>query len=154
MNDWAELGHASEPLPLLGPQRFARMENLARGTYSASLRVARSKARVLSFTWWSDRRNLTRRVLPVRERTPNRIVLEVQRFGRAKPGRLESMRAHLPRPAKRVTREQFCAGFTRTLAERFPDATVDSLRLHPISRILFPEFTRADACMKDRAPGR
>ena len=42
---------------------------------------------------WSDQRNLTRRILRVKERDENRILLEVQRFGNAKPGRLEFLRA-------------------------------------------------------------
>jgi hypothetical protein len=45
---------------------------------------------------WSDERNLTRRVLRVKENADDRIVLEVQRFGRAKPGRLEFLRTDSP----------------------------------------------------------
>src|ERR1700689_243072 len=37
----------------------------------------------------SEDKNLTRRVLRVKEQTPHHIVLEVQHFGRKKPGRLE-----------------------------------------------------------------
>lgn len=80
---------------------------------------------------WSDERNLTRRVLRVKERAEDRIVLEVQRFGRAKPGRLEFLRTDSPRAAGRITREQFRARFERVLKERFPDAVVDSLTAAP-----------------------
>jgi len=80
---------------------------------------------------WSDEKNLTRRVLRVKERSPDHIILEVQRFGRAKPGRLEFLRTDSPRPAGRITREQFRARLERILAERFPDATVDSLSAAP-----------------------
>ena len=80
---------------------------------------------------WSDERNLTRRVLHVRERSEDRIILEVQRFGRTKPGRLEFLRTDSPRRAERVTREQFRARLQRFLAERFPDATIDSLTAAP-----------------------
>ncbi|MGH9757556.1 MAG: hypothetical protein ACRD4M_07440 [Candidatus Acidiferrales bacterium] len=76
---------------------------------------------------WSDDRNLTRRVLGVKERSGNSVTLEVQRFGRSKPGRLEFVRTDAPRAASRVTREQFRARLRRILAERFPDATVDAL---------------------------
>lgn len=76
---------------------------------------------------WSNQRNLTRRVLQIREQTESRVVLDVQRFGRAKPGRLEFLRAESPRPPARTAREQFRARFRRFLAERFPDAAVDSL---------------------------
>ena len=80
---------------------------------------------------WSDERNLTRRVLRVKECAEDRIVLEVQRFGRAKPGRLEFLRTDSPRAAGRITREQFRARFERILKERFPDAVVDSLTAAP-----------------------
>ena len=80
---------------------------------------------------WSDDRSLTRRVLRVREQSQDRIVLEVQRFGRAKPGRLEFLRTDSPRAAARVNREQFRARFGRFLTERFPDAEIDSLSAAP-----------------------
>ena len=76
---------------------------------------------------WSDERNLTRRVLRVKERNEDRILLEVQRFGNAKPGRLEFLRTDSPRSAGRITREQFRSRLRRILSESFPDATVDSL---------------------------
>src|SRR6201987_1754423 len=75
---------------------------------------------------WSDEKNLTRRVLRIKERAGDRIVLEVHRLGRSKPGRLEFLRTDSPRPAGRITREQFRARFERVLAERFPDAIVES----------------------------
>jgi hypothetical protein len=67
----------------------------------------------------------------VKENADDRIVLEVQRFGRAKPGCLEFLRTDSPRPAGRITREQFRARFARILAEEFPDAVVDSLTAAP-----------------------
>lgn len=80
---------------------------------------------------WSEERNLTRRVLRVKEHSDDRIILEVQRFGRTKPGRLEFLRTDSARPAARITREQFRARLQRILADRFPDATVDSLTAAP-----------------------
>jgi hypothetical protein len=80
---------------------------------------------------WSDERNLTRRVLRVKECADDRIVLEVQRFGRAKPGRLEFLRTDSPRAAGRITREQFRVRFERIVKDRFPDAVVDSLTAAP-----------------------
>jgi hypothetical protein len=80
---------------------------------------------------WSDEKNLTRRVVRVKEHVADRIVLEVQRFGRSKPGRLEFLRTDSPRPAGRITREQFRARFNRILAERFPDAHSESLSAAP-----------------------
>jgi hypothetical protein len=80
---------------------------------------------------WSEDRNLTRRILGVKERSDDRVVLEVRRFGRAKPGRLEFVRTDSPRAAGRVTREQFRARFRRILCERFPDATIETLTTAP-----------------------
>jgi len=80
---------------------------------------------------WSDERNLTRRVLRVKEHSENQIILEVQRFGRAKPGRLEFLRKGSRRSPERITREQFRARFRRLLAERFPDAVVELLTAAP-----------------------
>ena len=58
---------------------------------------------------WSDERNLTRRVLQVKEQSAQRIVLEVQRFGNTRPGRLEFLRTDSQRAAGPVAREQFRA---------------------------------------------
>ena len=80
---------------------------------------------------WSDERNLTRRVLRMKEHSENQIILEVQRFGRAKPSRLEFLRKDSRRSPERITREQFRARFRRLLAERFPDAVVESLTAAP-----------------------
>ncbi len=80
---------------------------------------------------WSAESNLTRRILRVREQSQDRIVLEVRRFGRAKPGRLEFLRKDSPRAAGRITREQFRARLSRSLAEHFPDATIESLTAAP-----------------------
>ena len=80
---------------------------------------------------WSDERNLTRRLLRVKEWNPDRILLEVQRFGKAKPGQLEFLLRDNSRSAGRITREQFRARFARILAEKFPDSIVDSLTSSP-----------------------
>jgi hypothetical protein len=80
---------------------------------------------------WSEERNLTRRLLSVKKRDHDCMVLEVQRFGKARPGRLEFLRRDNSRSPGRVTREQFRARFARILAEKFPDSTVDSLTSSP-----------------------
>lgn len=41
---------------------------------------------------WSERFNLTRRVLAITDHSEQRLVLAVERFGRAKPDRLEFVR--------------------------------------------------------------
>jgi hypothetical protein len=80
---------------------------------------------------WSSERTLTRRVLGIKERSSDRLVLEVQRFGKSAPGRLEFLRASGSRTKGRISREQFRARFRRLLAEKFPDAQIDSLTAAP-----------------------
>jgi len=125
-NDWAALDRALSDLAASGSVEVREdgewLAELA--TLHFGLRVERKNPLV---HLWSDERNLTRRVLCVKENAGDRIVLEVQRFGRAKPGRLEFLRTDSPRAAGRITREQFRARFARILAEKFPDAVVDSL---------------------------
>ncbi len=110
---------------------------------------------------WSDQRNLTRRVLRVAESSPLQLILEVQRFGRPRSGRLEFIRSDAPRPPRRLGREQFRARFRRMLAEQFPDARADALSTaadlaHSLSgnytRGLLVEGSRAWAVM-GVAPG-
>jgi len=130
MNDWAELSDALEGITASGTAEIRED-----GEWLAELAAPRCELRLEGKSplvhLWSDKRNLTRRVLRVRERSQDRVVLEVQRFGRARPSRLEVVRAQSPRPAKRVAREQFCAGFTRILADCFPDATIEPLTASP-----------------------
>src|SRR5713101_7952512 len=90
--------------------------------------VRAQKDRVLVHIW-SDKGNLVRRVLRVAENTPERIVLEVQRFGESKPGRLEFLRADLERPERQVSREEFLSRFRELLAEHFPDEDLESLSI-------------------------
>jgi hypothetical protein len=80
---------------------------------------------------WSEARNLTRRIVRIREQSAELIVLEVRKFGRAKPVKLEFLRRETARPESRIGREQFRSRFERILAERFPDAIVDSLTTAP-----------------------
>ncbi len=79
---------------------------------------------------WSEERNLVRRVLRIAEEAAGRLVLEVQRFGKSKPGRLEFLSA-VGWPAGRVSREKFRARFRRLLAEQFPDEQIESLTSAP-----------------------
>lgn len=128
--DWAELGRALGEMASSGS-----VEVHEDGEWLAELMnlhcELRQEGRNSLVHLWSDERNLTRRILRVKERTPERIVLEVRRFGRAKPGRLEFLRADSPRSSGRITREQFRARLHRILAERFPDSEVDSLSASP-----------------------
>lgn len=78
---------------------------------------------------WSEHCNLTRRVLAVVDQTEIRVTLAVERFGRAKPDRLELLRREFQRPAQKMAREEFCEGLRRILAEQFPDDAVESLAI-------------------------
>jgi hypothetical protein len=130
MNDWAELGRALDAMAASG-----RGEVREDGEWLAELAGLRcelhSESRSPLVQLWSGECNLTRRVLGIRERSEDRIVLEVQRFGRAKPGRLEFLRMDSRRPAGRIVREQFRVRVRRFLTERFPDATIESLTAAP-----------------------
>ena len=130
MNDWAELDRALDAMVASGTTEVRED-----GEWLAELAALHcelhSRGKTPLVHLWSAERNLTRRILRVREASQDRIVLEVHRFGRAKPGRLEFLRTDSPRPAGRVTREQFRARFQRFLAERFPDATIESLTTSP-----------------------
>jgi hypothetical protein len=100
---------------------------------------------------WSGDRNLTRRVLSVRECSEERILLDVQRFGRTKPGRLEFLRTDQPRATGRITREQFRAHLRRVLVDRFPDATIESLTASPdLAHSFSGLYSRGRMCEESR----
>ncbi|MGH9774903.1 MAG: hypothetical protein ACRD50_08140 [Candidatus Acidiferrales bacterium] len=73
---------------------------------------------------WSESRNLARRVLRIAECSSAGIILEVQRFGNPRPGKLEILPAGAPRSERRMTREMFRSRFRRVLSEQFPDAEI------------------------------
>jgi hypothetical protein len=76
---------------------------------------------------WSQQFNLTRRVLAITDHSTERLALAVQRFGRAKPDRLEFLRVDFERSARTLSREEFRDHLKRLLAEQFPDETLESL---------------------------
>ena len=78
---------------------------------------------------WSDRFNLTRRVLAIADQSEQRIVLAVERFGRTKPDRLEFVRREFERGSRELSREEFRERLAQLLAEQFPDETVESLTI-------------------------
>lgn len=92
---------------------------------------------------WSTEGNLVRTIQRIAANEPGRIQLEVQRFGRAKPARLDFLQNTTPRAAARISREQFRARFGRMLAEQFPDARVESLTTAAdLKRSFSPLYTR------------
>ena len=76
---------------------------------------------------WSDARNLTRRLLDVKQQSSDRIVLEVQRYGHAKPGKLEFLIPAAPHAPVDIARERFRAKLWHVLEKNFPDAEIESL---------------------------
>src|SRR5580692_11867419 len=56
---------------------------------------------------WSENYNLTRRVLAITDHSEQRLALAVERFGRAKPDRLEFIRRDFERNARELSREEF-----------------------------------------------
>ena len=130
MNEWAELDRVLNTLVASGSAEVRED-----GEWLAELQglhcELRAQGKSALVHLWSDARTLTRRVLRVRQQSDDHIVLEVQRFGRSKPGRLEFLRTEYARPAGRISREQFRARLRRILTERFPDATVDTLTAAP-----------------------
>lgn len=80
---------------------------------------------------WSDRYNLTRRVLAITDHSQERLALAVERFGRTKPDRLEFIRVDFDRSARDISRDEFCERLSRILAEQFPDEILESLTISP-----------------------
>ena len=130
MDDWAELERALGEMAGSGAVEVREDGEWLAGLSALHYELRRSGKSALVHLW-SDERNLTRRIVGIKEQSSERLVLEVQRFGRARPARLEFLRTDSPRSAGRVTREQFRARFRRFLAERFPDSVVDSLIVSP-----------------------
>ena len=73
---------------------------------------------------WSDERNMVRRVLEA-ETSQDALVLSVQRFGQAKPSRLEILRHGDGRSpqARTVARRQYCKLLQKVLHRQFAELT-------------------------------
>ena len=80
---------------------------------------------------WSEQYNFTRRVLAITDQSDQRLALAVERFGRAKPDRLEFVRMDFERCARDISREESCARLSRILSEQFPDESLESLTISP-----------------------
>jgi hypothetical protein len=76
---------------------------------------------------WSEQHNSTRRVLAITGHSEQRLSLEVERFGRARPDRLEFVRLEFARPTREASRQEVCARLGRILSEQFPDDSLESL---------------------------
>src|SRR5215472_3746012 len=92
---------------------------------------------------WSERRNLTRRIVGVREQSSERIVLEVHRFGKRRPSKLAFLHRDTQRAPKLVSREQFRSRIERFLLDCFPDASISGITASAdLNRSFSPKFVR------------
>jgi hypothetical protein len=80
---------------------------------------------------WSEQFNLTRRVLAITDHSERRLALAVERFGRAKPDRLEFIRRDFERSASELSRGEYRDRLARLLVEQFPEETLESLTVSP-----------------------
>ena len=103
---------------------------------------------------WSPERNWVRRVVGIEEESAERLVLEVERFGRARPGKLV-----VARPRRRRTREgdrsgarrKFAAWLRRLVEREFPRSTLENLATSPdLTRSFSGLYARARLREADR----
>jgi hypothetical protein len=75
---------------------------------------------------WSEPYNLTCRVIAITDHSDARLILAVERFGRARPDRLEFVRVNFEPSAGELSREEFCERLKGVLASQFSHETVES----------------------------
>ncbi len=122
----AELRRALDGLCAVGAPEVRENGEWLAGLEGAQYEVsAQGDAALLHL--WSAQQSLVRRVLRVAEKSRERVVLEVSRFGYSKHAQLEFVTNGAPRETRRVEREQFSSRLRRILADHFPDETVESL---------------------------
>jgi len=101
---------------------------------------------------WSENCNVTRRVLAITLNAEDRIALAVERFGRAKPERMEIVCLPFARGAREISREGFCERLRRILAGQFSDESVEKISVaadleHSLSRIYVRGILRRGSAM-------
>src|SRR3984893_12617665 len=67
---------------------------------------------------WGAQQSLVRRVVRIAEQSSGRVVLEVSRFGRARPAKLEFLAASGGHEVRRWGREQFRSRLHQLLTDR------------------------------------
>ena len=151
-NDWAALDRALSDLAASGSVEVREdgewLAELA--TLHFELRVERKNPLV---HLWSDERNLTRRILRVKETADDRIVLEVQRFGRAKPGRLEFLLTDSRAPPGASPANNSAPASRGSSRKNFPMLSWIRSPPRPIWKIPSPVPTFAALCTKLRTRG-
>lgn len=101
---------------------------------------------------WSEERNWVRRVTGIAEESPNRLVLEVERFGQKRPGRLTfapPSRRMGPDRDRHSARRAYSRFLRRLLQREFPRAEVERMSTATDGKRSFSGlFTRA--CLRER----
>jgi hypothetical protein len=92
------------------------------GAFSWELKGALTKP-VLRFSL--DEYSATHSVLAIRSCSEDSLSLSIQQIG-SQPGRLDFVRRDYESSPVEVERREFCARFTRILAEQFPDETLET----------------------------
>src|ERR1700739_4015501 len=95
MDDWAELDRALGEFVRSGAVEVREDGQWLAGLADLQYEMRRAGKGPLVHLW-SDEKNLTRRVIRLKEQTADRIVLEVHRLGKSKPGRLRFFAANFP----------------------------------------------------------
>jgi hypothetical protein len=142
MDEWGEFEQALDQLIDSGAVEVHEDGEWLAGLDGFRWEVRRKGKQALIHLW-STETNLVRTIRSISASAPGHIQLEVQRFGRTKPARLEFILNDTPRAATRVSREQFRERFGRMLSEQFPDARVESLTTAAdLKRSFSPLYTR------------
>jgi len=126
MQEADEISSALETLSCSGPVEILEDGQLLAELSGVRYEVRRAGKHVLLHLW-SEERNLVRRILRMVPEPDGQLLLEVQRFGRNRPGKLQFVPVGQPRAGGRLGREGFRSRFRRMLAEQFPDDEVESL---------------------------
>jgi len=95
----------------------------------AEFRLEENRGRLLLHLW-SAERNWVRRVVGIAEETTQRLVVEVERFGQRRPGKLvvaAPRRRAASERERAAGRRQFAAWFRRLLERQFPRARLEAL---------------------------
>ena len=93
---------------------------------------------------WSGDRSLARTVLRIAHKETGRLLLEVECFGRSKPGKLEFTSAEAARSEAQLTRDKFREEFTALLRAQFPDEEIETIAsAADLEHSLSGRYTRA-----------
>ena len=93
---------------------------------------------------WSGDRSLARTVLRIAHKETGRLLLEVECFGRSKPGKLEFTNAEAARSEAQLTRDKFREEFTALLRAQFPDEEIETIgNAADLEHSLSGRYTRA-----------